>query len=119
MNQNTLAMPLPDNYVLAALAYFDLFSYPLTRSEIVTFLPAGRSAEDVSNALELLLKTKQVFNFGRYYLLRNDFSLVKRREAGNLKATEMLVTAKKVSRLLMHFPFVRGVAISGSLSKNY
>lgn len=42
-----------------------------------------------------------------------------RRRKGNLKAKKLLYTAEKVAGLLSYFPFVRGVAISGSLSKNF
>jgi predicted nucleotidyltransferase len=36
-----------------------------------------------------------------------------------VRAEKMLKTARKISRILIQFPYVRGVAVSGSLSKNY
>jgi predicted nucleotidyltransferase len=36
-----------------------------------------------------------------------------------MQAVQLMKTAKKVSQVLARFPFVRGVGISGSLSKNF
>ncbi len=52
-------------------------------------------------------------------MLKNEPFLVERREKGNTKAAEMIAIARKVGDLLIRFPYVRGIAISGSLSKNF
>src|SRR6202000_1190878 len=54
---------------------------------------------------------------GPYYSLKNDPSLAQRRHQGEVRADKLLTTAKRNARLLYQFPFVRGVCISGSLSK--
>jgi len=112
---------LPDikRHILAALAYFDLFNYPLTADEIYFFLPAKHNYEEFESALYCLTAERHVFRFDRFYSLKNDRFLIERREKGNAKAGEMMAAARKVGDLLIRFPFVRGVAISGSLSKNF
>jgi predicted nucleotidyltransferase len=105
--------------ILATLAYFDLFSYPLTLDEVYLFLPGKYNQEDFGYALRGLVADRRVCKFDKYYTLRNDPFLAERREKGNAKAKEMMITAKKVCDLMIRFPYVRGLAISGSLSKNF
>ena len=105
--------------ILAALAYFDLFQYPLTQTELLTFLPRYYSPGTLAPALQALVDEGWVYRLDEYYSLQNEYSLVPRRRKGNAKARELLTTAARVARLLALFPFVRGVAVSGSLSKNY
>lgn len=105
--------------ILATLAYFDMFNYPLTRGEIFLFLQQKHSQYDLDITLRYMVASQSIFNFGTFYTLKNDTSLVKRRVEGNRKAADLMITARKVSDLLIRFPYVRGIAVSGSLSKNY
>ncbi|QKJ29923.1 hypothetical protein HQ865_09195 [Mucilaginibacter mali] len=105
--------------ILATLAYFDMFNYPLTRGEIFLFLQQKHTQQDLDVALRYMIASQSIFNFGTFYSLKNDTSLIRRRVEGNRKAAELLGTARKVSELLICFPYVRGIAVSGSLSKNY
>jgi hypothetical protein len=106
-------------HILATIAYFDLFHYPLTIDEIYLYLPAKCELAEFEYALRCLVIDRLVFQIDRFYLLKNDYFLIERRLKGNAKAEKMINTAKKVSNLLIRFPFVRGIAISGSLSKNF
>ena len=112
-------MPDIKRHILAALAYFDLFNYPLTIDEIYFFLPAKHNYEEFESALYSLAAERHVFRFDKFYSLKNDRFLSERREKGNARAGEMMVAARKVGDLLIKFPYVRGIAISGSLSKNF
>jgi len=103
--------------ILATLSYFDLFSYPLQRGEIFLFLPAKCDINKFNYALNSLLSGQQIHRFEKYYSLRNDHHLIERRSKGNKHAAELMITARKVCSLLAKFPFVRGIGISGSLSK--
>ncbi len=72
--------------------------------------------EDLNIALNknIICKTKDYYH---YHQLENT---IQKREEGNLKAEQALKKAKKRARFIYkHFPFVEGVAISGSLSKGY
>ena len=105
--------------ILATLAYFDLFNYPLTLDEVFLYLPAKCDTGDFEYALKCLVIDRLVYHFDKFYTLKNDYFLISRRVKGNAKAAELINTAKKVSSLLIRFPYVRGIAISGSLSKNF
>jgi predicted nucleotidyltransferase len=100
--------------ILTTLAYFDLFSYPLTRGEIYLFVK-----NKYEYSLRYLLNSTFIHKFDVFYTLRNDQYLIVRRNEGNIKAAELIKIAKKVADILIRFPYVRGIAISGSLSKNY
>lgn len=60
-----------------------------------------------------------IYKMDEFYSLREDYSLVQRRREGNMRAKNMLKTAEKIAGFLSTFPFVKGVAVSGSLSKNF
>jgi predicted nucleotidyltransferase len=105
--------------ILATLAYFDLFNYPLTRGEIFLFLKNKYDQEEFDSALKCLVDNSSVYQFSNFYTLKNDYSTIARRCKGNKKAAELIKVAEKVSDILIRFPYVRGIAISGSLSKNF
>jgi hypothetical protein len=105
--------------IIKALAYFDIFNYPLTLDEIHHFLDQTVSKDDVLLTLQQLVDDNRVFRMGSFYSLQLDLSLRARRINGNHKAGILLTTGYKVGGFLFQFPFVRGIGISGSLSKNY
>lgn len=105
--------------ILTTLAYFDLFRYPLTQTEIFFFLPDYCEQENFTRALYALVQEDLVFKLDDFFSLQEDASLAGRRRKGNLAAKKMLDTADGIAAFLSSFPFVRGVAVSGSLSKNF
>jgi hypothetical protein len=105
--------------VLKVLAYFDMFNYPLLKEEVHFFLDHQVEAEEVTLALDQLIGAHCIYKHGEFYSLNHDRSQAARRIKGNRNARTLLGTAHKVSALLYRFPFVRGIGISGSLSKNF
>jgi hypothetical protein len=105
--------------ILSTLAYFDLFQYPVTAQEIRFFLPHPLSPSELDRSLEELQESGIVFMWEGFHAVRNEEALVQRRRKGNLLAADMLHTAEKVAALLARFPYIRGVGVSGSLSKHY
>ncbi|WP_448701623.1 nucleotidyltransferase domain-containing protein [Mucilaginibacter sp. AW1-3] len=105
--------------ILATLAYFDVFNYPLTQSEIFLFLGTRYDHAIFSNAILSLVAERAIYKFDNFYTLKNDLGIAKRRSAGNKKAAELIKVAERVGNLLIKFPYVRGIGISGSLSKNF
>jgi hypothetical protein len=105
--------------ILATLTYFNMFDYPLKKREIYAFLGSKPGVEEFETALYGLLHESAVFKIGNYYSLFNNYALAERRSTGNKKAAAMLKTAARSAGLVARFPFVKAVAISGSLSKRF
>ena len=105
--------------ILAALCYFDIFDYPITQLEISQFIRNDCPLEEIAAGLHSLTVEQWIYKFGDLYTLQNNYDIITRRRKGNKKARRMLVTAQKIASILSSFPFVKGVAVSGSLSKNF
>lgn len=101
------------------LAYFEMFSYPLLKEEIMLFIDRSIHPHDLETALEDLVKEARIYRHENFYQLRNEPALINRRKDGNSRAALMLQRARKISGFLYWFPYVRGIGISGSLSKNF
>jgi hypothetical protein len=113
-------MPVqPREGILKVLAYFDIFKYPLTKDEIAFFLGQKMHPDEVALWLQQLAGQHLIFRLGDFYSLHNEDSMRQRRLAGNKLADDMLPLAYRVAGFLYQFPYVRGIGISGSLSKNF
>lgn len=103
---------------LKVLLYFDIFNYPLLAEEVVRF-----SSEPINSSphqlLERLVSQKLLFQFQNFYSLQDNSQLAERRTKGNALACKKMKTARRFSKLVSLFPFVRAVMLSGSISKNY
>ncbi|WP_428224290.1 nucleotidyltransferase domain-containing protein [Flavobacterium sp.] len=105
--------------ILQPLLYFNLFQHPLTEEEIFHF----SSLEDIKH-LQLELQnalSKQIIQkTEEFYHLHLNQNNIKKRRKGNLEAKKVMKIAKqKAEFIFKYFPFIEGVAISGSLSKGY
>jgi len=104
---------------MMCLHYFGIFKYPLKLSEVHSFNPYPASQNEVSESLEALCDEKQIFCREEYFLKKDEEAWIKERDAGNARALKLLRRSKRYSSIIASFPFVRGIAISGSLSKFY
>jgi len=104
---------------IECLTYFSIFHYPLKLNEIFEYNTVKANEIQVSEALENLLSDGRVFKQNEFYLLENKPEWVTERIAGNQRAFKLLERSKNFVKIIASFPFVRGVAISGSLSKFY
>jgi hypothetical protein len=106
--------------ILQTIAYFDVFSYPLTKAQLHAFLAHVETTEyHLEEALHVLLN-KHLLRSSRDYFYsstRTD-ELVTERLENERRASKMLKHARWVSFFLKHVPFVRAVFITGSLSKH-
>src|SRR5215475_5668353 len=103
--------------ILATIAYFNMFDYPLKKNEIFLFLNHGEDFGEFEKALNFLANDSVIFRLGEFYSLHNNPALAVKRQNGHDRAMVMLSKADKAAKIISGFPFVKGVAISGSLSK--
>ena len=122
---NTIAIPelavrsAAEKGVLRILAYFDIFQYPLTKKEIRQFIPDFFSDAKLEPVLQSMLLNKIVFLHNDFYSLHDNPLLAYRRKEGNSRAKKLIPKAYSIGNFLFRFPFVRAIAISGSLSKDF
>lgn len=105
--------------ILRVLAYFDIFQYPLTLTEIRSYLHEVQTTTIFENNIKALVSEKRIFYSKGFYSLHDNHLLSHRRIEGNERARRLIPKATRIGRFLFLFPFVRGVLISGSLSKNF
>lgn len=109
-----------ESSIIRTLMYFDIFNYPLQAHEIQQSLTQTKSdLNTVQQNLEGLTTAGLISLEKGYYYLGEERARINRRIKGNHTASERMPKARRISRLIGHFPFVRAVMISGSLSKNY
>ena len=108
-----------ESSILKTLAYFDLFDYPIPSSEIRKFCGQKLTEDEINMAITELVSPGCIFKLNEFYSLSNNFSVAENRRRGNERAKRLFPKAMDVGTFLYKFPYVRGVAISGSLSKNF
>lgn len=106
--------------IIKAALYFDIFKYPLTADELFENSAISVAYQEFRKELDVLLKNKLLRQEGEFILCpERTKSDISRRLNGNAGAKGIMATAYKYSRIISSFPFVEGVCLSGSLSKNY
>jgi hypothetical protein len=105
--------------ILKTLAYFDIFDYPLSEKEIKNFLSTSLTDEEFRLAIHRLVSGKTIFKIAEFYSLHDNLRKAEKRLQGNRRAEKLLSKAVKIGAFLHKFPYVRAVAVSGSLSKGY
>lgn len=115
-----LALPQLSRAIVRTLLYFDIFNYPLNEKEILNSLSEKFSKEEeIKPELQLLLQNGLIGEKDDFYFIGEERGRVERRKNGNELADLFLKKAYRFSRIIGFFPFVRGVYISGSLSKGF
>ncbi len=106
--------------IIKTLAYFDVFKHPLTANEIYKTLPVKLEFKDgLQKALTDLLEKGEIQELDSFYFLkRQSPDIVHSRMTCEKTAVKMLRYARRMARVIKCFPFVRGIFITGSLSKN-
>ncbi len=104
--------------ILRLLCYFDVFNHPLSRNELNALI-GPHQEQDMQPVLETLLDEKNIYSSEDYFGIRESISdQVKRRTEKEERAKKYYRKLPRYLRIIKAFPFVRGVGISGSLSKN-
>ena len=103
--------------IVRTILYFDLFSFPLTAEEIRSFCTIRADAAAVNKALQGLLQAGDIRVSDKHYLPGDDMASVAERKRKLVYSRKLMPKALRNAGLIYAFPFVRAVAISGSLSK--
>ncbi len=99
------------------LAYSDLFEYPLTAKEVYHGLHEHAATElEVLHELEMLCAHGELAKRDRHYCLPAREHCVELRERRRAHSARLLQSYGGVLRLIKNFPFIRGVALSGTLA---
>ena len=106
--------------IILSLLYFDIFKYPLTLKELVRHSSVFQLAEnEISTQIEMLCEEGKIVQANNFLFLPSEEDLVDRRIKGNIKAKEYIHKAFRISKFISHFPFIKGIFLSGSISKGY
>jgi hypothetical protein len=102
------------------VAYGSIFDFPLTREEVYRFLMApGGSRAEVDIAInDELSKGNGLESNGRFLYPAGQFGLVATRLRREQCARGARANARRYARLIWMLPYVRMVAITGSLAMN-
>src|SRR3989338_6596203 len=110
--------------ILKTLVFFDLNNHPLTIAEIYTYLFKTEGLEDSTadnlyRGLEGLVADAKIAQIDGFYFLAGREEIVKDRLAAYpLYFDRIQKTAKKIL-LLRYVPYIRGIAVGGSLAGMY
>ena len=108
-----------ENAIVHTLLYFEIFTHPLTAEEVFQFSNCPeKTREEVFEKLQSLVNQGYIFQFGVFYQTQNDPTWAPRRLESNRRADKLLPIARRMAHLIGAFPFIRGVFVSGSLSKH-
>lgn len=97
-----------------ALTYSDIFEYPLRLDELYRYLPVRAEMEELSIALESL--NGRVGKTDGFYFLAGHDEIVEIRKQREARSRSLLPRAIKYGRVLGSLPFIRMVALTGSLA---
>lgn len=105
------------DHILNTLNYFDVFNHPLKLDEIYSFLPIDIAKKELIDILTFLVYSGDVYQYEDYFSLNNSALDVYNRKILNNSAEMQMPIAKEKGNLILSFPYIKAVFISGSLSK--
>jgi hypothetical protein len=108
-----------ENDILKVLLYFDVFRFPLTAREIFHFLPSNSiTPSHVSAALQGPSLREMVTSENGYFFVSSvRGSYADERIEKERRAARLMKIARVMGKIISMFPYVRGVFLSGELSK--
>lgn len=106
--------------IVNTVSYVDTFDYPLTTAEIHRYLirlplSSGKLQETLNKSALIPHRLRRM---GNYYMLPGREDVVTVREERQVKAERLWPEAVHYGRLIAGMPFVRMVAVTGSLAVN-
>lgn len=116
--KHTIALSPLKRELLNVLAYFGVFNHPLTAAELQNLARNYYAFSHVQNALYEMVGQNFCTVYKGYFTLSNNAKqAVSARSEKEEFAKSFFNKLPFYARLISAFPYVRGVAVSGSLSK--
>ncbi len=109
--------------ILSTLVYYDVLNQPLVNWEVFKYLnKKGDFEVDLNKVLDVLENSSELSKYinqkNGLYFLKNREKIVKQRIQRQIIADKKWKKAKRVIRFLQTIPYIRMVAVSGSLAMN-
>ena len=101
--------------VLQIISYFDSFDYPVKFDELQSLLDFEKN--EIRNALTSLINGNRVSNVNGYYFVPGKYWTIRKRVKSNRIFRNSLPKILRSGWILSHIPFVRGLILTGSSSK--
>ena len=106
--------------VIKGILYYDIFNHPLTKNEIYENCYLDISQFELEIILmELMEEGILMEKKGFYQVTNSHFSNIQKRVFANQQAQKALPIAYEYAQQIGGLPFVKGVCLSGNLSKGY
>jgi hypothetical protein len=105
-----------DRAVVEAIAYADVFDWPLTGEEIHRYLSVPGTVDDVRASLASRRLDALVSSIDGFHVLRGRECLVEERGRRTEVSARLWPRAERYGRWIASLPWVRLVAVSGSLA---
>jgi hypothetical protein len=102
--------------VVEAVAYADVFAWPLTAAEIHAYLPVAAHRADVDAAVEQLRRSASLTSVGPFFVLAGREDLADERRHKADISRRLWPEAIRYGRMVAALPWVRLVAVTGSLA---
>ena len=102
-----------EHAILAALAYSDIFDHPLTLDELHRFLIVPAAKEEITACISSMTNVR--FKDG-YYFLADRPEIVVIRQVREVNSYKAYKRAMFYGRIIGSLPFIRMVALTGSLA---
>lgn len=101
--------------ILEIIAFFDIFDYPLTFMEISDYLGNQEIKTEIWQELDELTTRRQIQNVEGFYCLPDRSEIITIRKKRFNYANRKLKIARRFTKWLKIWPFVKLVAVSNSL----
>jgi hypothetical protein len=102
--------------IIRALAYADVFEYPLTADEIHRYLVGVPASRGIVRSILSNPRAGLISRSGRFFTLAGRESVVETRRERASVATDYWQRAIRYGRIMGGLPFVRMVAVTGALA---
>ena len=103
--------------ILKTLSFFSIFSYPLTKEELLEFLWKKKTDwQELENSLSVLVKEQKIFSEYGYYFLPDGQDGVESRRTRLIDNENKFKKAVKACKKISWLPFVRAVFVCNSLA---